>query len=131
MKSILSRIVSAGMLAVVMLAGVVMQSVAVAAPVGMVSTQQLAQDNRLDQQRARVSAFLDRAEVQSLLQARGVDAADAQARVASLTASELASLAAQIDTLPAGEGVLETLVFVLVVFMLLDIAGVTDIFPGI
>jgi hypothetical protein len=131
MTSILSRIASAGMLAVVMLAGVVMQSVAVAAPAGMVSTQQLAQDNRLDQQRSHVSAFFDRAEVQSLLQHRGVDAADAQARVARLTASELASLAVHIDTLPAGEGVLETLVFVLVVFMLLDIAGVTDIFPGI
>jgi predicted PurR-regulated permease PerM len=131
MKSILSRIASAGMLAVVMFAGVVMQSVAVAAPAGMVSTQQLAQDTRLDQQRSHVSAFFDRAEVQSLLEARGVDATDAQARVASLTASELAALAAQIDTMPAGEGVLETLVFVLVVFMLLDVAGVTDIFPGI
>jgi hypothetical protein len=57
--------------------------------------------------------------------------ADAQARIASLTASELATLASQIDTLPAGEGALETLIFVLVVFMLLDIAGVTDIFPGL
>jgi predicted PurR-regulated permease PerM len=131
MKSILSRIASAGMLALVMLAGVGMQSVAVAAPSGMVSTQQLLNETRAQQQRAHVSAFFDRAEVQSLLQARGVEAADAQARVASLTASELASLAVQIDTMPAGEGVLETLVFVLVVFMLLDIAGVTDIFPGI
>lgn len=131
MKSILSRIVSAGVLALVMFAGVVMQSVAVAAPSGMVSTQQLVNETRAEQQRAHVSAFFDRAEVQSLLNARGVDAADAQARVASLTASELASLGEQLDTLPAGEGVLETLVFVLVVFMLLDIAGVTDIFPGI
>lgn len=131
MKSILSRIVSAGVLALVMFAGVVMQSVAVAAPSGMVSTQQLVNETRAEQQRAHVSAFFDRAEVQSLLNARGVDVADAQARVASLTASELASLGEQLDTLPAGEGVLETLVFVLVVFMLLDIAGVTDIFPGI
>jgi len=131
MNAFLSRIASAGMLAVVMLAGVVMQSVAVAAPSAMVTTQQLVNETRTEQQRAHVSAFFDRAEVQSLLQDRGVDAADAQARVASLTASELASFAAQIDTMPAGEGGLETLVFVLVVFMLLDIAGVTDIFPGI
>lgn len=131
MQSTLNRIASTGMLAAVLMAGVVMQSAAVAAPAGMVSTRQLAQETRVDQQRAHVSAFLDRTEVQSQLVARGVDAADAKARVASLTASELAVLAAQIDTLPAGEGVLETLIFVLVVFMLLDVAGVTDIFPGI
>ena len=131
MQLTLSKMASIGMLATALLAGVMMQSAALAAPSAMVSTQQLAQETRVDQQRAHVSAFLDRAEVESLLEARGVDVADAQARIASLTASELATLAAQIDTLPAGEGALETLIFVLVVFMLLDIAGVTDIFPGL
>lgn len=131
MKSTLSKVASAGMLAIALLAGVVMQSAAQAAPSGMVTTQQLAHETRVDQQRAHVSAFLNRAGVQSLLEARGVDVADAQARSASLTASELAELAARIDTLPAGEGALETLIFVLVVFMLLDVAGVTDIFPGL
>jgi hypothetical protein len=43
----------------------------------------------------------------------------------------LASLSAQIDELPAGQGALETILFLLVIFMLLDIAGVTDIFPGL
>lgn len=131
MKTIWNRIGATGVLTAVLVAGVFMQSPAVAAPSGMVSTQQLAQDSRVDQQRAQLSAFLNRAEVQSQLEARGVDVADAAARVASLSASELAALSAQIDVLPAGEGALETLVFVLVIFMLLDIAGVTDIFPGI
>jgi hypothetical protein len=131
MQLTLSKMASIGMLATALLAGVMMQSAALAAPSTMVSTQQLVQETRVDQQRAHVSAFLDRAEVQSLLEARGVDVDDAQARIASLTASELATLASQIDTLPAGEGALETLIFVLVVFMLLDIAGVTDIFPGL
>lgn len=126
MQSTLSKMASIGMLASVM-----MQTTAVAAPSGMVSTGQLVQETRVDQQRTHVGAFLNRSEVQSLLEARGVDVADAQARIASLTAGELAQLAAQIDTLPAGEGALETLIFVLVVFMLLDIAGVTDIFPGL
>jgi len=131
MQSTLSKMASIGMLATALLAGVVMQSAALAEPSGMVTTQQLAQETRDDQQRTHVSAFLNRADVQLLLEARGVDVADAQTRIASLTAGELAQLAAQIDTLPAGEGVLETLIFVLVVFMLLDIAGVTDIFPGL
>ena len=131
MQSTLSKMASIGMLASALLAGVMMQSTALAAPSGMVTTGQLAQETRVDQQRAHVSAFLNRAGVQSLLETRGVDVADAQARIASLTAGELAQLAAQIDTLPAGEGALETLIFVLVVFMLLDVAGVTDIFPGL
>jgi hypothetical protein len=131
MQSTLSKMASIGMLATALLAGVMMQSTTLAAPSGMVTTGQLAQETRFDQQRAHVSAFLNRAEVQSLLETRGVDVADAQARIASLTAGELAELAAQIDTLPAGEGALETLIFVLVVFMLLDVAGVTDIFPGL
>ena len=131
MQLTLSKMASIGMLVTALLAGVMMQSAALAAPSTIVTTQQLVQETRVDQQRAHVSAFLDRAEVQSLLEARGVDVDDAQARIASLTASELATLGAQIDTLPAGEGALETLIFVLVVFMLLDIAGVTDIFPGL
>ena len=97
----------------------------------MVSTQQLAQESRIDQQRAQVNEFMSRSDVQAQLQARGVDVADAQARIAGLTGAELATLSAQIDDLPAGEGVLETVLFIIVIFMLLDIAGVTDIFPGI
>jgi len=37
----------------------------------------------------------------------------------------------QIDSMPAGEGVLGLVIALLVIFMLLDIAGVTDIFPAI
>lgn len=131
MKSFFVKTTSVWMMAVVMVIGMVTQSTAYAAPSGMVSTQQLAQESRIDQQRAQVSDFLGRAEVQAQLEARGVDVADAQARIAALTGAELASLSAQIDELPAGEGVLETLLFLLVIFMLLDVAGVTDIFPGI
>lgn len=97
----------------------------------MVSTQQLLAEQRLDSQRAEVSAFLARDEVQRQLMARGVDAVDAASRVAALTADELALLHAHIDELPAGEGILETVLFLLVIFILLDLAGVTNIFPGI
>jgi hypothetical protein len=60
-----------------------------------------------------------------------VDAGDALQRVAAMSSAELASIAAKIDELPAGAGLLETALFLLVIFMLLDIAGVTDIFPGL
>ena len=82
-------------------------------------------------QRERVIRFLDRADVQQQLQLRGVNAADAKARVAALSEAELNQLASQIDSLPAG-GDVGILGFVLVVFLVLlltDILGFTHIFP--
>lgn len=131
MKSSMFKAGSVCTLAAALVTGSLVQSTAFAMPAGMVSTQQLMQESRVDQQRVQVNDFLSRADVQAQLEARGVDVASAKARIASLSPAELASLSAQIDQLPAGEGVLETVLFLLVIFMLLDIAGVTDIFPGL
>ncbi|HBX38851.1 MAG TPA: hypothetical protein DEG76_16875 [Pseudohongiella sp.] len=122
--------VTTWMLATVFAFGAMFQQ-AYAAPQGMVTTEQLMQEMQVADQRASVNNFLSRADVQAQLAARGVDAADAQARVSAMSQAELAALSAQIDELPAGEGLLETVLFLLVIFMLLDIAGVTDIFPGL
>lgn len=131
MKLDTARSGSVWLLILVFVAGVIVQGPAMAAPAGMVTTQQLMQDVQMSSQREVINGFLGREDVQAQLSARGVDVADAQARVAALGSAELATLAAQIDELPAGEGLLETTLFLLVIFMLLDIAGVTDIFPGI
>lgn len=129
MKFMTGKTISVWTTAIMLVLGLGTQ--AYAAPAGMVSTQQLTQQVQLDSQRASLTQFLSRDDVQGQLMARGVDIADAQARVHNMTAAELSMLSAQIDELPAGEGVLETVLFLLVIFMLLDIAGVTDIFPGL
>tara|TARA_R110001592_G_scaffold39934_8_gene131288 strand:+ start:376 stop:702 length:327 start_codon:yes stop_codon:yes gene_type:complete len=108
-----------------------MVSIQMPAMADIVSTDQIATEQRSQDQRDAVRGFLDRADVQAQLEARGVDAADALKRVDSLTASELASLSEQIDTLPAGEGALGFVIGLIVIFMLLDIAGVTDVFPAL
>lgn len=97
----------------------------------IVSTEQIAFEQRTDTQREMVKSFLDRGDVQAQLVARGVDAHDALQRVDSLTATELAELSEQIDNLPAGEGAIGFVIGLIVIFMLLDIAGVTDVFPAI
>ncbi|MGM0631653.1 MAG: PA2779 family protein [Pseudomonadota bacterium] len=97
----------------------------------VVTTGELLAESRTAQQQAEVASFLSRDDVRQQLMTRGVDAESAMERVNALSAEELSSLHAQIDQLPAGEGVLETVLFLLVIFMLLDIAGVTDIFPGL
>jgi uncharacterized protein YoaH (UPF0181 family) len=131
MKFNLMKACSRGMMILLMGVGLLTAVAAQADPNALISTQQLLQDLQTAQQRESVSSFLTRDDVQSQLMARGVDAGDALQRVAAMSSAELASIAAKIDELPAGAGLLETALFLLVIFMLLDIAGVTDIFPGL
>jgi uncharacterized protein DUF6627 len=80
--------------------------------------------------RARVLTVLERSDVQAQLQANGVSPADVKARVAAMSDDEVAQLAGQIDSLPAGGT--DVLGFILVVFIILlitDILGFTKIFP--
>ena len=81
-------------------------------------------------ERARVLTVLERSDVQAGLRAHGVSPADVKARVAAMTDDEVAQLAGQIESLPAGGT--DVLGFILVVFIILlitDILGFTHIFP--
>ena len=93
-----------------------------------VSTQMqlsAAQGNGL---RDQVLQALAQDDVQRHLIARGVDPADARARVAALSDSELADLQRQIDEMPAGSGALAVVGIVAIVLLVLDLAGVLNIF---
>ncbi len=115
----------------VVIASLTLMSVQMPAFADIVSTEQLVAEQRMDSQRDAVRGFLSREDVSAQLMARGVSAADALQRVDSLTQEELTQLAEQIDTLPAGEGAIGLVIGLIVIFMLLDIAGVTDVFPAI
>jgi hypothetical protein len=79
---------------------------------------------------ARLNATLERADVVAALQERGVSIDAAKQRVAALTDSEAAQLAAQIDQAPAGaDSVLGVIVTIFVVLLITDILGFTKIFP--
>ena len=80
--------------------------------------------------RGRVERLLERADVQSRLQALGVDPSEVRARVAALSDDELATLAARIDTLPAGGAdIIGALLLVFIVLLITDIFGLTKVFP--
>jgi uncharacterized protein DUF6627 len=83
--------------------------------------------------RERMSSLFDRADVRRALESHGVNAADAQARVAALSDDEVERLAASFDSLPAGGdgigGVLTLAVVVFLILLLTDILGFTKIFP--
>ncbi|HXH65038.1 MAG TPA: PA2779 family protein [Mariprofundaceae bacterium] len=99
----------------------------------MVSTAELAHSATKNADRARLSAFLDRADVQKQLQALGVDPAQAKSRVASLTDDEVKMLNAKLNQLPAGgDGVIGTVVgavvLIFIILLITDILGLTDVF---
>jgi hypothetical protein len=66
--------------------------------------------------------------VRSMLVAFGVDPADASARVAALTDTELQTLEQQLEQLPAGGGVVEVIGIVAIVLVILELLGVTNFF---
>lgn len=81
-------------------------------------------------QRDAVRGFLQRNDVKAQLETLGIKAEDAQARVDTLTDSEVASIAGKLDQLPAGgNSVLGAIVFIFVLLLITDILGLTKIFP--
>lgn len=96
----------------------------------MISTEQVVSVAAAAQNRAKVVATFERADLQAELQRMGINADDARARVGAMTDAETASVAKQIDTLPAGgDGIIGTLVFIFVLLLVTDIMGLTKIFP--
>jgi hypothetical protein len=78
--------------------------------------------------RAAVEATLARADVRAELVAMGVDPAAVEGRLAALSDEEVASLAGQIDSAPAGGDALAVIGIVFVVLIILELVGVIDIF---
>ena len=99
------------------------------AQAAMIGTEQIMDHSQAQQDRAHVKNLLNRAELATHLEAAGIDQAQLQDRIDSLTDEEVALLADQLDQLPAGSGVLGIAVFLFLVLLATDILGYTDIFP--
>ncbi|MFU8814740.1 MAG: PA2779 family protein [Pseudomonadales bacterium] len=80
---------------------------------------------------ARINEVLLRENVGGKLEALGVDRELAMERVAALTPAELSQLQTQIDQLPAGGNALEVLGVILIVLVILDLIGLTNVFTFI
>ena len=100
-----------------------------AAQAALIGTDTVVRAEQAQQDRARLEQLLNREDVKQQLLAQGVDAADAKARVDALSDSEVQTLAQRIDQLPAGGDALGAIVFVLVLLLITDILGFTDVFP--
>jgi Skp family chaperone for outer membrane proteins len=101
-----------------------------AAQAGIVSTGSIVNADR-DATMASIRTQLQREDVQAQMQKMGVDAAVVDARLATLTDSELRDLSDQMQKAPAGGDVLVLIGAVFVVLLILELVGVIDIFKKI
>lgn len=97
---------------------------------GVVSSEKMLASQQHHYNKQQVLSFLDTAEVQQKLVQLGVSQQDAEQRIANMTDAELAALNSQLHEMPAG-GVVGTIVTVLVVVAVLDLMGLTDVYPFI
>lgn len=97
----------------------------------MLGTNELLQAEQAAVERAQMLAVLERAEVRARLQAMGVSADAAFDRVARMTDAEILTLSEGLADLPAGSGVLGVVLFIVVLLVITDALGITDIFPFI
>ena len=99
----------------------------------LVSTEQLLAAGDGAAERARVLAFLERADVREQIVAFGVDPNEAAARVQALSDAQVREIAGQLDQLPAGQSAIGIIVgAILLVFLILlltDLLGLTNVFP--
>ena len=105
--------------------------VANTANAGVIGTQQAMSAELRSAKETQVRSSLARDDVRQVMQQMGVDPADADARVASLSDAELLQLEGQLDRLPAGGDALAVIGVVFLVLLILELVGVTNIFNRI
>jgi hypothetical protein len=93
----------------------------------LIGTESAMNSSKGEDIRDRLKQYLARADVRSALLAQGIDPAEADARIESLTDAELSQIASRFDQLPAaGDGlgvVIVVLLIVLLVIVILKVAG--------
>ena len=96
----------------------------------MVGTEAVLVNQDTRNARDQLRSFLNREDVQSQLAARGIDPAEAKARIDSLSDAEVMQIADKIDQLPVGGSFWGTVLFVtiiaFVVLVVLELLGYTD-----
>ncbi len=97
---------------------------------GVVSSEQVIASQQYQFNKQHILSFVHSKDVKQKLVELGVSSAEAEQRIANMTAAELNALNSQLNELPAG-GVVGTVITVLVVVAVLDLMGLTDVYPFI
>lgn len=120
----MKKFLTAGIITAVFIFGLGQASAAVYSSDQVLTQQQ----HQYSQQ--QVLALVDSADVQQKLIELGVNPDDAKQRIAAMTTAELDALNNELNDMPAG-GIVGVIVTVLVVVAVLDLMGITDVYPFI
>lgn len=98
---------------------------------GIVTTTEILDSQQVQQERERIQEWMAREDVRDQLTSLGVEVNDAQARVDSMTDQEVMVMASRMDEMSAGSGTGEIVIIGILVLVILELTGVTDIFTFI
>jgi len=100
---------------------------------GLIGTKQFMDQQLVELDRETVRSVLNRDEARTLLEKHGVSKEQAQERIDALTDEEVRVVAQKFEELPAagGSGILLGILVVVLVFIILDLAKVTNVFKSI
>ena len=98
---------------------------------GIISTTEIIAEQQSTLDREDLLSSLDREEVKMVLMHQGVDIEMAKIRVAGMTDEEVRQMNAKMDEMPAASGFVGAVVFVMVVLLVTDLIGVTDVYSFI
>ena len=115
-------------IASLLISSILFISVQPAVNAAIVSTSDLVAQQQSQIDKASLLKSFDRKDVQMALASKGVDINIAKLRVASMTNEEVQLLNAKIDSLPAAGDIVGTLGFILVILLITDLLGVTDVY---
>ena len=105
----------------------------ISAKAGLIGTEDVINTLKAETSRSRITAFLDRQDVQESFLKKGIDPLQAKKRVDSLTDQEVSQICKVLDQLPAGgDGVgtvVGAIVLIFLILLLTDILGFTHVFP--
>ena len=106
-------------------------SIQAPAMAAMVGAPELLQQAELQTQRDDVREIIARDDVRAALLQYGVSADDVDARIDNLSSGELQQIQTQFADMPAGSGVLGIILGIILILVLLDVLGATDVFPNL
>jgi Family of unknown function (DUF6627) len=99
---------------------------------GLISTDRIIQQDNVNSDRQRVSAFIARDDVRKEFQKHGVNPDEAAARVAALSDAEIGQIADRLDSLPAGQdaavAIISAAVTIFIILLITDILCLTNVF---
>ena len=98
---------------------------------GIVGTDSFLSEQSIQQDRENLRNLMSRDEVRSMLEMNGLTVDQAQERVDSLTDMEVQQLAKKFEELPAAGDAAVVILIIALVVIILELAGITDIFTAI